>query len=116
MLEVRVLHLAHDTAPPFLGIEQVAFIIDIGGVQVVWATFVGIEREVEGLYGVGFSVCEFASGEYFLRSYLADIRVGLLFQVVFDIPRSERGVLVGEHAVDVIPVQQRAVFAIFDVV
>ena len=116
LLEVGVIESAHDAAPTFFGIGEIAFGGDVDGVEVVGAAFVGVEGEVEGLDGGGFAVGDLAVRIELARGDFADVGVGELFQVAFDIAGRKGGVARGEHAVDVIPVEQRAVFAIVNIV
>ncbi len=90
MLEVGVLHFTHDTSPSLFWVEEVAVVVDVGGVKVIWAAFGRIEGEIEGLYCVGFPVGEFTSGKDFLRCYLAYIGIRLLLEIVFDVTGGKR--------------------------
>lgn len=116
LLEVGVVHLAHDAAPALFGVEKVARVVDIGGVEIVRAALGGIEREVQGLYRRRFAVGQLAAGEHFAGLDFAHVGVRQLFDVAADIARAERRVTVGEHPVNEIPVQKGAVLAVVDVV
>ncbi len=90
MLEVGVIHLPHDTAPSFFGVEQTPFIINIVGIEIIRAALGGVEREVEGLDYIRFSVGQFTPRKDFFGGYFAHIGIGLLFKVVFKISRRKR--------------------------
>ena len=50
LLEVGIVHLAHDAAPALLRIEKTAVGVDIVGVEIVGAALCRIEGKIETLY------------------------------------------------------------------
>ena len=115
-LEVGIVHLAHDTAPPFLGIEQPPLFVDIVGIEVIGATFLRIERKIERLLRGRLTIVNLLVGENFAHAYLAHIGIGELVQIVFQVGGYEVGVLLREHAVDVVPRHQSPVLPVAHVV
>ena len=115
-LEVCVVEFAHNATPTALGIEQVEVGIDIRIVEVIRSAFGWVERQVERLDCRSLAVVEFAIGPNFFGSHLANIRARHLTKVVLEISRAERRILLRKHAVDVIPSEQGAILAIFDIV
>ena len=116
LLEVGVVHLAHNAAPATFRLQQVAFVIDIFGVEVIGAALVGIVRQVQCLYVVGFAIAEFAVGEYLARFHLANIRIGQLLQIALYISGGHRRISRCKQTVDIVPVEQCSVFAVVYVV
>ena len=75
LLKVRIVHLAHYTAPALLWIEKTTVAAYVGVVEVVGTALVGIVRQIESLNGIRLTVCRFASRENLADSDLADIRI-----------------------------------------
>ena len=116
VVEVGVVHLAHDSAPALLGAEEQAVGGDVLGVEVVRAALGRVEGEVEGLYVRALAVRLVSAGEYLLDGDLADVGAGELLEVVLEVAGEHGGIALGEDAVDGVPCQQGAVLAVGDVV
>ena len=88
-LKVGGCELACDTAPTFFGVVELAVYIEVC-VEVVGASFVGIECYVQQRQCGTFAVCRFLVGEELAFIYLAHIVVGQLLEVALYVCGRER--------------------------
>ena len=116
LFEIRVVHLAHDASPPFLGIKKLTVFIDVVGIKVIGTSFLRIEGEVQCLDIICLTISLVSVREQFAYLYFADIRVRQELGIVFHVSGDHRRVALGPHTVNIIPSQERTVLAIVHII
>ncbi len=104
LLEVGIIHLAHNAAPALFGVEKSAVVVDVHIVNIIRAALVGIKTQIESLNILRLSICDIASGENLTNGNIAHIWVRQLRQVALYIAGTQRGITLREQSVDEIPV------------
>ena len=116
LLEIGIVKLAHDAAPPAFRIQQRALLVYIIGVEIIRSAFRGIKRQIQSLHSRRLTVGELTAGENLHRRHLTHIRIAQLIHIALDIRRTQRRIALCEKPVDIIPVKQRPILSIIHII